>query len=162
MFKNYKAIIFDMDGTLIDSMWIWPKLDKDFFANEKIPMPDTLQKDIEGYSMKETAEYFIKTFPLSYTVKELMDVWNEMAAYQYANEVPYKKGAYEFLRKIKAMGIKTGIATSNSRELVELVDKSLHFSDFIDTIVTAKEVPCGKPAPDIYLTVAEHLNVKPE
>ncbi|SFP93540.1 haloacid dehalogenase superfamily, subfamily IA, variant 3 with third motif having DD or ED/haloacid dehalogenase superfamily, subfamily IA, variant 1 with third motif having Dx(3-4)D or Dx(3-4)E [Lachnospiraceae bacterium XBB1006] len=162
MYKNYKAIIFDMDGTLIDSMWVWPKLDEDFFKNEQLPMPETLQKDIEGYSMKETAEYFIKNFSLSYTVSELMDLWNDMASYQYANEVPYKKGAFEFLKKVKDLGIKTGIATSNSRELVELVDQNLHFSSYIDTIVTAKEVPCGKPAPDIYLTVANHLNVDPK
>lgn len=162
MHPEYKAIIFDMDGTLIDSMWVWTRLDEKFFEERNMTMPNSLAKDIEGLSMQQTAEYFIKTFHLNYSVTELVELWNEMAAWEYTHEVPYKEGADSFLKYAKEHGMKIGIATSNSRELVELVDKRLSFLPYVDVLVTSNEVPNGKPEPDIYLKVAEQLQVKPE
>ncbi len=162
MLENITTVIFDMDGTLIDSMWIWPKVDEKFFEKEKIRLPKNLQKEIEGLSMHDTARYFLDNFPISYEVEELISLWNSMAEYEYQNEVDYKPGALHFLKELKRLGIKTGIATSNSRELVEAADKTLQFSKYIDCIVTSKEVPNGKPAPDIYLKVAGELGAKPE
>lgn len=162
MHPDYKAVIFDMDGTLIDSMWVWTRLDEKFFEERQMSMPETLARDIEGLSMQETAAYFINTFGLDYEIPELMALWNDMAAWEYTHEVPYKEGAYEFLKQVKALGLKTGIATSNSRELVNMVDERLHFLPYIDVLVTTNEVPKGKPAPDIYLLVAEKLGVDPK
>lgn len=162
MYHNYKAIIFDMDGTLIDSMWVWARVDEKFFAQHHMPFPKTLQQEIEGLSMYETAEYFLSHFPLSYSESELIAIWNDMAAYEYHHEVPYKPGALEFLKEVKSLGLKTGIATSNSRELVEEADSHLQFSKYIDYIVTSNEVPNGKPAPDIYLKIADKLKVHPK
>lgn len=162
MLENKKAVIFDLDGTLIDSMWMWRDIDIEYLGRFGIPLPETLQKDISGMSFSETAVYFKETFGIPDSLDEIKKTWNEMAFYKYTHEVPLKPGALEFLKRLKAQGIRTGIATSNSRELVEAVVKSLNISEYMDEIHTSCEVEKGKPAPDIYLLVAEYLGVKPE
>ncbi len=162
MFRDFEAVIFDMDGTLIDSMHIWPDLDRDFFKMHGMEYPENYPELIEGLSIYETALVTIKEYNLDYTVDSLIELWNNMAASLYENEVPYKEGALSFLKFLKKEGKALGIATSNSKELVEMVNKRLHFMDYIDVCVTSKEVPKGKPAPDIYLEVAKKLNVAPE
>lgn len=84
-----------------------------------------------------------------------------MAYEIYCTKVPYKKGALEFLKHCKAHGKKLGVATSNSRELVDAVGKILHFDEYFDCIMTSCEARRGKPAPDVYLAVAERLGVEP-
>ena len=84
-----------------------------------------------------------------------------MAYEIYCTKVPYKKGALKFLEHCKANGKKLGVATSNSRELVDAVGKILHFDRYFDCIMTSCEAKRGKPAPDVYLAVAERLGVEP-
>ena len=113
-------------------------------------------------SFSETAVYFKETFGIPDSLEKIKTDWNEMAMDKYCNEVPLKPGVLDFLRKLKEKGIKTGIATSNSKELVEAAVKSLNISGYLDEIHTSCEVPKGKPAPDIYLLVAECLGVEPK
>ena len=120
MLENKEAVIFDLDGTITDSMWVWADIDRTFFEQRKIPMPPTLNKEIEGMSFTETAEYFIRTFQLPETVEELKDIWNRIALDKYAHETPLKPGAGEILKYLKEHHIKTGIATSNSRLLLDV------------------------------------------
>ena len=124
-------------------------------------MPKNLQKEIEGYSMKETARYFKDRFGIEDSLEEMMAEWNEMARVEYESKVPLKPGCKNFLEKLRKRNVKTAIVTSNSRELVEAVYKNHPFSDFIDLVVTANEVEHGKPAPDVYLKAAEKLGIDP-
>lgn len=158
---DWKAVIFDLDGTLVDSMWMWEKIDIEYLGRFGISLPPQLQKDIEGMSFSETAVYFKEQFGLKDDLDTIKADWNNMACDKYRKEVPYKAGAEAFLRFCKANGIKLGVATSNSRELVECVAEALHLHDYMDCIMTACEVKSGKPAPDIYLAVAEKLGVLP-
>lgn len=156
------AAFFDLDGTLADSMGLWKKIDIDFMADRRIPMPANLQMQIAGMSMYETAVYFRKTFHLSDTPEELMAVWNRMAGDAYKNEINLKPGAISFLKKLQKAGMPMGLATSNSRELVEGFFERSGLDRFMDSVVTADEVKNGKPAPDVYLVSAEKLHVRPE
>lgn len=159
--SRFKAIIFDLDGTLVDSMWMWEKIDIEYLARFGIPLPDKLQESIEGMSFSETAVYFKERFLLPDDLDTIKEDWNAMACDKYLHDVPYKEGAEEFLQFCKSQGIKLGVATSNSRELVENVSKALGLHTYMDCIMTACEVKKGKPAPDIYLAVAERLKVEP-
>lgn len=159
--NDVRAIIFDLDGTLVDSMWLWHEIDIEYLAKFGLSLPEGLQKSIEGMSFYETAVYVKERFQIPDPLEQIMCDWNQMAWDKYENEVPLKPGVDVFIKKCKNKGLKLGIATSNSRELVENVLSVHGLLDFFDCIMTGSEVKNGKPAPDIYLAVAEKLGIEP-
>lgn len=161
--KDKKAAIFDLDGTLIDSMWMWRAIDIEYLGRFGIDLPENLQSEIEGMSFNETADYFHTHFPqITDNIDEMKMNWNAMAMQKYSHEVTLKPGALKFLNYLKDNGFKLGIATSNSMELVTAALKNLKVDYLFDEIHTACEVKAGKPSPDIYLLVAEKMQIKPE
>lgn len=160
--QDIQAVIFDLDGTLVDSMWVWEAIDREYFKQHGLTVPDGLQQQISGMSFSETADYIRKHFSVSDTIEEMKESWNRMAEEKYAKEVPIKAGAYAFLCQLRKMGIKTGVATSNSKHLVEIALQAQGIRSMMDSVHTACEVNHGKPEPDIYLLVAEDLGVHPE
>ena len=161
MLEGKKAVLFDLDGTLVDSMGMWKEIDIEYLGRFGISLPEKLQADIEGMSFSETAVYFQKRFKLPDTVEQIKEDWNRMAWDKYMNEVPLKPGAEVFLPLCSKLGIRCGIATSNSRELVENVVKARGVESFFSCIMTACDVGKGKPAPDIYLEAARRLDTAP-
>lgn len=161
MLEGIEAVIFDLDGSLVDSMWMWRAIDIEYLGRFGIPLPEDLQSKIEGMCFNETAMYFKEHFPISDPVEKIKDDWNKMAWDKYANEVPLKPGIPEFLENCRSNGIKLGIATSNSRELVENIALVHGLKDHFSCIMTGCDVGRGKPAPDIYLAVAQRLGVEP-
>lgn len=161
LLDNMKAVIFDLDGTLVDSMWMWHAIDVEFLGEYGYECPEDLHRVIEGMSFSETAVYFKERFLLPLSLEEIKDVWTRMSIDKYRYEVPLKPGAREFLELIKKKNIKCGIATSNGRELVDTVLHSLGIEGYFQAVTTACEVKAGKPEPDIYLYVAGQLGVEP-
>lgn len=163
MLTGKKAVIFDMDGSLVDSMWIWPEVDRIYMTKYHLTPPETFHKDIEGRSYTETAQYFVDTFSnLHQSVEQVMQEWRDMTIQLYATKVFPKPGAVEFLESMRRSGVKLGIATSNNREIAEAALKARNLNAFFDSVRTSCEVAAGKPAPDIYLKVADDLCVRPE
>lgn len=162
MLDGIQAVIFDLDGTLVDSMWMWRDIDIEYLGRFGHTLPENLQKEIEGMSYTETATYFKETFELPCTLDEIKQDWRDMAYEKYTKQVPLKPGASRFLLELKKRGIRTGIATSNGLELVQAVARVHGLDHSIDRIRTACDVAKGKPAPDIYLKVAEDLQTDPK
>ena len=143
MLKNKKAVIFDMDGTLMDSMWMWKDIDIEY-----------------GYT--ETAIYFKERFQLPLTVEEIKSDWNRMACDKYEKQVRLKQGGDRFLHELKRQGVKLGIATSNHIDLAMTALRSNGVDQLFDCVLTSCDVDRGKPAPDVYLAVANTLKVEPK
>ncbi len=159
--KNYDAVIFDLDGTLIDSMWVWEKLDIAFLGQLSIKVPEDMDRELEGMSFTETASYFKERFKLEMSVEAIKESWNKLAWDFYTRDVTLKTGAKEFLAYLQAKGIKLGIASSNSTELIDAVLEALQIKQYFSGVRSSCEVGRGKPYPDIYLKVAEDLKVEP-
>jgi HAD superfamily hydrolase (TIGR01509 family) len=162
LLQNIKAAIFDLDGTLVDSMGIWSKIDIEFLQKRGLEVPSDLREHIEHLSFIDTAKYFKDRFGLNETIEDIMAEWNEMAYYEYTNTVKLKQGAKEYLDCLKAKGIKIALATSNSHVLLESVLKNNEVFDYFESITTTIEVDRGKNHPDIYLLSSKKMGVSPE
>lgn len=162
MLDNIDGIIFDMDGTLLDSMWIWPDVDDVYLKKYGLLKPEHFHEKMEGMSYSEVAQYFLDTFPmLDRTIQEVMDEWMVMARDRYLTQVSMKIGADSFIREMKGQGKKIGIATSNARKLADDTLQALKIQELFDVVRTSCEAGAGKPAPDVYLMVAKEMEVHP-
>ena len=165
MLENIKAVIFDLDGTLVDSMWMWKSIDVEYLGRKGIAVPEDIQafqEELEGMGFTETAVFFKNRFQIEDSLEEIKKTWIFMAEEKYCNEVPLKAGVRGFLEELRNRNIRIGISSSNSRELIQVVLKAHGIAEYFDCITPCCEVPNSKPAPDVYLKTAEGLQVEPK
>ena len=112
-------------------MGLWREIDIEFLGERGITYHDDLQEKIEGMSFTETARFCKEYYCLSESVEELKAIWNQMAKQKYRYEVQLKSGVKDFLDLLKQRGIKMGIATSNSEELIQAVNDAYHFDAYM-------------------------------
>lgn len=159
LLDNTEAVLFDLDGTVVDSMWIWKDIDIEYFKKCGIDLPPAYQKEIEGLSFYETAVYTHDNYIPWVSVETLMDDWNEMAYAYYANTVKTKEYVREFLEYLRSREFKIGIVTSNSRILCHTTLKNNGLLGYFDCIITGETEGAGKPFPDVYINCARGLGV---
>lgn len=161
MLEDITSVIFDLDGTLVDSMGVWGEIDIQYLGELGYEVPPELQGIVEGMSFTETAAYFKERFRIPDTVEEIKQRWQDMAMDQYRHHVPLKPGAAEFLPWLKERGITVGMASSNHMSLIEAVLGNHGIRSYFDCIITSCDVKKGKPAPDVYLEAARRLGADP-
>lgn len=160
--NDIKAVIFDLDGTLVDSMWVWEQIDIDFLKSKGYTPPEDLKDAITHLTFTQTAEYFKNRFNLSDSIDEIKNTWHNMAYNFYSSKVFLKEGVVPFFEKLKSLNIKIGLATSSSVVLLEATLKNNGIYDLFDAITVTDEVKKSKENPDVYLLAAKKLNVSPE
>lgn len=159
---HFNAAIFDLDGTLIDSMGIWEKIDIDFLTKRGLPVPETYINEICARSFREAAEYTINLFHLDERAADLISEWNGMAIYEYSHNIGLKPYAKEYLALLKSCGIKLGTATSLPKVLSEPVLRNNNIYDYFDIQCSTDEVNRGKEFPDVFILASKKLEVLPD
>ncbi|MFP3154106.1 HAD family phosphatase [Lachnospiraceae bacterium ZAX-1] len=157
-----KAYIFDLDGTLLNSMGIWEQIDRAFLKKRGLVSTPDYIRQISSMSFPEAAKYTIDLFGLKDSPDDLMNEWNEMTVHAYGNTIPLKPGAREYLLKVKATGAKIALATSATRILCNVALAHHGIAELFDVICFTEEVDFGKSRPDIFLLATEKLNVRCE
>lgn len=156
--NNIKYIIFDMDGTLIDSMSAWDDVgEKVLLENNKIPeknLIDTLNK----MTFDESAKYLIENYNLDISLEEIKKRFYEIVKYKYENTIYLKEGVEEFLEKCKKNNIKMAILTASNREISEIVLKRLDILKYFEFIMTTEEENLTKKDEGIYIKALKKLN----
>lgn len=153
--------IFDLDGTLLDSMGVWGQIDIDFLGRRGISVPPDYQTTIAPMKAMDIAVYTIRRFGLSDTPEGLCREWMEMAHEEYAYHLPLKPFALEYVDLLAKRGVKMAVATSSDRTLVEPALKRTGLADRISVLVTVSDVARGKGFPDVYLRAAEIIGIEP-
>lgn len=160
--EKIEAVIFDMDGTLIDSLGIWKKIDVDFLARRGYDVPQDYTAAVSARSFCEAAAYTIERFGLCETIDSVMEEWHEMAAYEYGHHIKLKPYAKEYLQSLKDRKIKLGVATSLTESLLQPVLKHNGVDELFDVVCSTDEVKRGKEFPDIFVYTAQRLKTRPE
>jgi HAD superfamily hydrolase (TIGR01509 family) len=156
-FSDIRAVIFDLDGTLIDSMRIWHEIDIAFFAENGLELPEGLSETVAKMSIDEWADYFVTNYVPAQTPAQVIARIEEMAAEHYRETIPMKPYVTEFLDALEAKGIPCGICTATYRSSADAVLTRLGLLDRMQFVLTGEDFPEGKTNPGIYLEAQKRL-----
>ncbi len=156
-----QAAIFDSDGTLIDSLPMHWRIERELLRNEGVDLTEEEQVSYTGKSERDWIRQLMRTKGASFAVDRFIEKMTErkLAAIP---EVTFMPGVEELLDQLKAQGFKLAVATGASRAFFEQVRKRLALDRWFDSFVTADDVEKGKPSPEIFLASAKRLGVKAE
>jgi len=155
--KQFKYSIFDLDGTLLDSMGAWHNLGRDYLLLKGVIPPENLNEIIASMSMLESAEYFIQAFKIKLSPEEIISGVKELIANKYKNEFVLKPYVREYLQKLKEENIKMCIATATPLKMAKTALDRIGIIDYFSFVASCDEVGVGKGKPDIFYMAANKL-----
>ena len=156
-----RGAIFDLDGTLVDSMGVWHRIDDEFLGRRGISADDSYKQAVKTMKYETAAIYTIERYGLPESPAEVMAEWDSMALHEYRYNIKCKPGAAAFLRYLKAKGVKIALATVSHRVLLEAVLKGNGIFELFDVITDVSQVERGKEEPELYLFAADQMGLQP-
>lgn len=161
-FKNFKGVIFDFDGTLADTMKMWSNIDYEFFKKRGKIVPEGYEKKIATMGFSQAAQYTKELLNLSQTPQEIIAEWYDLALFEHTYNIFLKKGAVDFVKKLRQMGLKTAIATASDTSLIFPALKNNNAENLFDAFAMTNEVTRRKGFPDVYDLARDRLGLKTE
>jgi len=159
-----KAVIFDMDGVLIDSEPYHYAFETELHQKLGIQIPMNVRSSFVGLANQKMWSYIKDAYSLNQSVEELVQ-WSIAERYLYFNNINNFKpiaGIIPLLEELKCNQIKTAVASSSAPKIIELMLKRAEIHHYFSITVSGDDVQQGKPAPDIFLETTKKLNVKPD
>ena len=157
---DYKAAIFDLDGTLVDSNSVWEKIDRIFLDKRGIKCTDSFIHKLASMTYEDVAEEFHK-LGVDETTEKIINECNELAVKEYRYNIFVKDGVVEYLDFLKKNGVMIALATASPRILYEPVLRNNHIYNYFNVFCTTDDAGKSKDYPDIYLLAASKLSVSP-
>ena len=152
--------IFDMDGTLIDSMVFWKNLATEYLTCKGVrEIPAEILEQIKPMTMSESAALFQTAFGLTGDIESEM---NAMMDDHYRKDIPLKPGVREYLQKLHARGTRMCVTSATAEYLMDACLTRLGVRDYFEFLLSCETVGAGKRSPIVYHTSAQRLNVMPQ
>lgn len=160
--KNLDGVIFDVDGTLLDSMYVWKNAGPNYLKSKGIDTTGQPNKVFKAMTLLQAAQHYQEEYGIKESTDEIIaGIYKGIEKY-YFDDVILKDGVADFLQKLYSDNVKMCIATATDRYLIEAAFKRLGISHYFSQIFTSSEVGIGKSNPKIYFKALEHLQTKKE
>lgn len=157
-----RGAIFDVDGTLLDSMFIWDTIGETYLRSIGYQPKENLNETFKNMSLHQAARYYQTEYGVTQSIDEIMDGVNAMLERYYRFKVPLKPGVAELLERLRQDGVKLCIATATDRHLVEAALDRCGVLSCFGEIFTCNEVGHGKDEPDIFEAALRFLGTRRE
>jgi len=155
-----QAIIFDMDGLLIDSEPLWEEAELEVFNQVGVPLTSEMTKQTMGLRVDEVVQHWFDLYPWKdISHKEIEAKIVEKVIALIKEKGTAKEGVNEMIRFFKDKNMPMAIASSSSMDIIETVVKKLHIKNNLDVIYSAEHEQYGKPHPGVYITAAQKLGI---
>ncbi|MBD5081465.1 MAG: HAD family phosphatase [Ruminococcaceae bacterium] len=160
--RSYKACIFDLDGTLLDSMGVWRYVDEVFLGKRGLPFTEEYARAVSFMKLNLAADYTVELFGLDEKPEDIIKEWLDLARHEFTYNIQPKPYGVEYIRLLKEKNIPIAVATSSQKELYMPALKRIGIFELFDVIMDSDKIDCGKDKPDIFVKTALALGVKPE
>lgn len=163
LFQSIKGCIFDMDGTLVDSLGIWADIDRRFFLLHNRKVPEDYEQRIAHMNFVDIAKFTKEEYGFEESIDEIMKIWTDWSKEAYQNDILAKPGAKEFLSYIKnTLKIPVTLATANRKELYEPCLKRNGLEEYFSYALNVNELNSTKGEPLIYQKLAHFMHTEPK
>lgn len=160
--ENIKLFLFDLDGTILDSLKIWNDIDLLFFKNHNLIMGEDYHIAIAPLTLEETATYTKNTYKLDIDEEQIMKEWSNLAIKEYAENVNLKKGVKEFLDYLKNKNVHLAIATSCNEEMFKPCLERYGIVSYFEHFYTSQNLKINKSNTNFFKEILNEYKIEPD